>query len=164
MGYHFFKVSAVLFCRNSSHSVARYNGYNFYTTLYDTKNKIPVYSAYEFHCSSVDRVDRWYVGPQVNVSPVNFQLTACGSTGNVSVILLSTVPCGAATTCVRSFLSTSSILCPLASNVSQSSHLEQAKLHSSSWGPLTISGPVAASVARLPLHRTGPTTSAWFVG
>ncbi|XP_078137949.1 endonuclease domain-containing 1 protein-like [Centroberyx gerrardi] len=36
----------------------------FYATLYDTVNKIPVYSAYEFQHAGVTRVDKWYIEPQ----------------------------------------------------------------------------------------------------
>ncbi|KAL0970060.1 hypothetical protein UPYG_G00236610 [Umbra pygmaea] len=38
----------------------------FYATLYDTKNKIPVYSAYELQHADVDRKDYWYVEPQLD--------------------------------------------------------------------------------------------------
>lgn len=39
----------------------------FYATLYDTHNKIPVYSAYNLSHVNMNREDRWYVEPQVSV-------------------------------------------------------------------------------------------------
>ncbi|XP_023837689.1 endonuclease domain-containing 1 protein-like [Salvelinus sp. IW2-2015] len=38
----------------------------YYATLYDTKNKIPVYSAYTLQHSNVSRKDPWYVEPQLD--------------------------------------------------------------------------------------------------
>ncbi|XP_071756531.2 endonuclease domain-containing 1 protein-like [Centroberyx gerrardi] len=38
----------------------------FYATLYDTVNRIPVYSAYEFQHPPMTRVDRWYIEPQLD--------------------------------------------------------------------------------------------------
>ncbi|XP_026798719.3 endonuclease domain-containing 1 protein [Pangasianodon hypophthalmus] len=51
----------------------------FYATLYDTKNKIPVYSAYEFRRADVKRVDRWYVEPQLDGA----NLACMASQGNI---------------------------------------------------------------------------------
>ncbi|XP_078147692.1 endonuclease domain-containing 1 protein-like [Centroberyx gerrardi] len=38
----------------------------FYASLYDTVNRIPVYSAYEFQNPPVTRVDKWYIEPQLD--------------------------------------------------------------------------------------------------
>ncbi|XP_071403244.1 endonuclease domain-containing 1 protein-like [Centroberyx affinis] len=38
----------------------------FYATLYDTVNRIPVYSAYVFQHPCVVRRDRWYIEPQLD--------------------------------------------------------------------------------------------------
>ncbi|XP_010862820.1 endonuclease domain-containing 1 protein [Esox lucius] len=38
----------------------------FYATLYDTKNKIPVYSAYQLQHKDIERKDYWYVEPQLD--------------------------------------------------------------------------------------------------
>ncbi|KAK3523447.1 hypothetical protein QTP86_033616 [Hemibagrus guttatus] len=42
----------------------------YYATLYDTKNKIPVYSAYELNHATVNRIDRWYVEPQLDAGNI----------------------------------------------------------------------------------------------
>ncbi|KAI7811234.1 endonuclease domain-containing 1 protein-like [Triplophysa rosa] len=40
----------------------------YYATLYDTENKIPVYSAYVFEGKmGCDRSDKWYIEPQLDV-------------------------------------------------------------------------------------------------
>lgn len=49
----------------------------FYATLYDTQNKIPVYSAYNLSHVDMKREDRWYVEPQVSVMVT---LSLCSST------------------------------------------------------------------------------------
>ncbi|XP_076144450.1 endonuclease domain-containing 1 protein-like [Alosa pseudoharengus] len=38
----------------------------FYATLYDTQNKIPIYSAYNLSHINMNRDDRWYVEPQID--------------------------------------------------------------------------------------------------
>ena len=46
------------------------NGKQEYATLYDTKNKIPVYSAYKFiQPVTCIRKGSWYIEPQVSFPP-----------------------------------------------------------------------------------------------